>query len=207
MRALPGVTNVAFVSYLPMGRLKGGIWPVSLDGRPVNRAENQNAFLRYVTPGYFATLGIPIRSGRDINDGDAHDRQFIAVVSESFVKRYLPKETPASALGHHFTFALNDRVIAGVAGDVRMRGLEREAEPQVYLPFKQVDDGNIIGYIPRSLVVRTSLSPRRSPRRFARSSIRSIPRCRSPRSARSWTSSSATPRRDRRRCACSRPSP
>ena len=54
-----------------MGRMKGGIWPVSIDGRPVNRAENKNAFLRYVTPGYFATLGIPIRSGRDTDDGDA----------------------------------------------------------------------------------------------------------------------------------------
>ena len=159
VRALPGVTNAAFVSYLPMGRMKGGIWPVSLDGRPVNRSENQNAFLRYVTPGYFATLGIPIKSGRDTSDGDTHDRQFVAVVSESFVKRYLPKETPASAIGHHFTFALNERVIVGVAGDVRMRGLEREAEPQVYLPFRQVADGNIIGYIPRALVVRTSTPP------------------------------------------------
>jgi predicted permease len=158
-RGLPGVSSAAFISYLPMGRMKGGIWPVSLDGRAVSRAENQNAFLRYVTPDYFATLGIPIKAGRDINDGDRHDRQYVAVVSESFVKRYLPKETQASALGHHFTFALNDRVIAGVVGDVKMRGLEREAEPQVYLPFRQVDDGNIIGYIPRTFVVRTSTAP------------------------------------------------
>jgi ABC-type antimicrobial peptide transport system permease subunit len=81
------------------------------------------------------------------------------VVSESFLKRYLPKETPASAIGHHFAFALNDRVIVGVSGEVKMRGLERTAEPQVYLPFRQVDDGNIIGYIPRALVVRSSMPP------------------------------------------------
>ena len=159
VRALPGVTSAAFVSYLPMGRMKGGIWPVSVDGRPVNRAENKNAFLRYVTPGYFATLGIPIKHGRDTDDGDGQTRQFVAIVSESFVKRFLPNETAASALGHHFTFALDERVIVGVAGDVRMRGLEREAEPQVYLPFRQVLDGNIIGYIPRALLVRTSTPP------------------------------------------------
>jgi predicted permease len=159
IRALPGVTDAAFVSYLPMGKMKGGIWPVSIDGRTVNRSENKNAFLRYVTPGYFAALGIPMRSGRDTDDGDAHNRQYVAVVSASFVKRYLPNETPASAIGHHFTFALNDRVIAGVAGDVRMRGLEQEAEPQVYLPFRQVDDGNIIGYIPRALIIRTTTPP------------------------------------------------
>jgi len=159
IRAIPGVTNVAFVSSLPMGRIKGGIWPVSLDGRAVNRAENQNAFLRYVTPGYFATLGIPIRVGRDTDDSDAQDRQAIAVVSESFVTRFLPKETVSSAIGHHFTFALQERVIAGVVGNVLMRGLERRAEPQVYLPYRQVADGNIIGYIPRALVVRTSSAP------------------------------------------------
>jgi predicted permease len=159
VRAIPGVTNVAFVTFLPMGRIRGGIWPVSMDGRPVNRAENQNAFLRYVTPGYLATLGIPLKVGRDTDDSDAQDRRAVAVVSESFVTRFLPKETLSSAIGHHFTFALQDRVIVGVAGEVRMRGLERRAEPQVYLPFRQVADGNIIGYIPRALVVRTSSQP------------------------------------------------
>ncbi len=158
-RAIPGVTNAAFVSYLPMGRMKGGIWPISLDGRQVNRAENQNAFLRYVTPGFFTTLGIPIKVGRDTNESDTQDRQAVAVVSESFVTRFLPKETPSSAIGHHFTFALQERVIVGVAGNVLMRGLERRAEPQVYLPFRQVADGDIVGYIPRVLVVRTSSQP------------------------------------------------
>jgi predicted permease len=159
LRAIPGVTNAAFISYLPMGRMKGGIWPVSMDGTPVNRAENKNAFLRYVTGGYLATLGIPVKVGRDIDDSDAQDRQAVAVVSESFVTRFMPKETSSSAIGHHFTFALQDRVIVGVAGEVKMRGLERRAEPQVYLPFRQVADGDIIGYIPRSLVVRTTSRP------------------------------------------------
>ena len=159
VRALPGVANVAFASSLPMGRMKGGIWPVSLDGRQVNRAENQNAFLRYLTPGYFDTLGIPILAGRDVQDGDSQDRQAVAIVSESFVTRFLPKETITSAIGHHFTFALQERVIVGVAGTVKMRGLERRAEPQVYLPFRQVADGNIIGYIPRALIVRTVSQP------------------------------------------------
>jgi predicted permease len=159
VRALPGVTNAAFVSYLPMGRMRGGIWPVSLDGQPVNRADNQNAFLRYVTPGYFATIGVPIKRGRDISDADTRDRQFVAVVSESFVKRYWPNEDPASIPGRHFTFALSERVVVGVAGDVLMRGLERQAEPQVYLSYKQVADNAIIGYIPRGFLVRASTPP------------------------------------------------
>jgi ABC-type antimicrobial peptide transport system permease subunit len=49
--------------------------------------------------------------------------------------------------------------VVGVVGDVRMRGLERQAEPQVYLSYKQVPDNGIIGYIPRALAVRTTMAP------------------------------------------------
>jgi len=159
MRAYPGVVNAGFISYLPLGTMRGGIWPVSLDGRQVNRADNQVAFLRYVTPGFLPTMGIRLLRGRNVADDDDGKHPFAAVVSESFVKRFWPNETPASAIGRHFNFAFADRVIVGVAGDVRFRGLERESEPQVYLSYKQVEDDSIIGYIPRALAVRTSTPP------------------------------------------------
>jgi putative ABC transport system permease protein len=160
VRALPGVTSAGYISFQPLGRMRGGIWPVSLDGRPVNVADHQVAFIRYVTPGYFATLGIPMKSGRDVREADDVDRRpYAAVVSESFVRRYWPKDDLASVLGRHFTFAYEDRLVVGVVGDVRMRGLERDAEPQVYLSSKQVPDNWIIGYAPRSLAVRTTTPP------------------------------------------------
>ncbi len=158
LQALPGVKGAAFVSYLPMGRMRGGVWPVAVDGQ-APKPHDKAAFLRYVTPGYFATLGVPLRSGRDIAESDAGDRQFVAVISESFIKQYWPGETPASVLGRHINFALNDRVVVGVVGDIRMRGLEGQAEPQVYLSSKQVADNSIVGYVPRGLVVRSTLPP------------------------------------------------
>jgi predicted permease len=159
VRAYPGVVNAGLISYLPLGAMRGGIWPVSLDGRQVNRSDNQVAFLRYVTPGFLPTMGIRMLRGRNIADDDDAKHPFAAVVSESFVKRFWPNETPASAIGRHFNFAFADRVVVGVAGDVRFRGLERESEPQVYLSYKQVDDNAIVGYIPRALAVRTSTPP------------------------------------------------
>jgi predicted lysophospholipase L1 biosynthesis ABC-type transport system permease subunit len=101
-------------------------------------------------------MGIPIKRGRDISESDNRDRQFAAVVSQSFVKRYWPNEDP---IGRHFTFAYADREVVGVVGDVRFRGLERTSEPQVYLSSQQVADGAITFYTPKALAVRTAVPP------------------------------------------------
>ena len=156
-RRLPGVTDAAYVSGLPMV-WRGGIWPVIVDGRSQNRAEGTSASLRYVTPGFFATMGIPIQAGRDVTETDTIDHPFVAVVSESFVRRYWPDQQP---IGRHFTFGLHDRVVIGVVHDVRVRGLERSSEPQVYLSYKQVPDGWLIGYTPKDLAIHTSQPPER----------------------------------------------
>jgi len=72
------------------------------------------------------------------------------------VRRYWPGQDP---LGRRFKFALNDREVVGVAADIRVRGFEQKSEPQVYLPAGQVADGSIIGYIPKDLIVRSSIEP------------------------------------------------
>ncbi len=55
--------------------------------------------------------------------------------------------------------AFHEREVVGVVGDVRVRGLERSSEPQVYLSYKQVPDGWIIGYTPKDLAVHSSQPP------------------------------------------------
>jgi putative ABC transport system permease protein len=100
--------------------LRGGIWPVSTDGRPQDRAGNHTASLRFVTPGFFATLGIPVRAGRDVAESDTRESLFAAVVSESFSKQFWPGGNP---LGKRFDFAFFDRTVIGVVGNARVRGL------------------------------------------------------------------------------------
>lgn len=154
VRALPGVRDAAYATGLPMA-MRGGIWPVSLKGEEVVADAANSVSLRYVTPRFFATLGIPVRRGRDVAATDKREQPLVAVVSESFVKRYWPNENP---IGKRFNLASSERTVVGVVGDVRVRGLERPSEPQVYLPYQQVPDGAIIGYIPKDLVVRTAAS-------------------------------------------------
>jgi putative ABC transport system permease protein len=80
----------------------------------------------------------------------------VAVVSESFAKRIWPGQDP---IGRRFQFGLADRTVVGVAGDIRVRGLERGSEPQVYLSHQQVADSSIIGYTPKDLAIRAAGDP------------------------------------------------
>ena len=92
----------------------------------------------------------------DLEDADDTTRTFVAVVSQSFAKRFWPNEEP---IGKRFGFVFHERTVVGVVGDVRMRGLERPSEPQVYIPEKQVEDNWLMFYAPQDLVVRASVPP------------------------------------------------
>lgn len=130
VRALPGVTSAAYVSFLPMV-MRGGIWGIQFVGTPGVTDDPDNdrtASLRFVTPGFFVALGIPLRAGRDISESDTFEANGVVVVGESFVKRYLPGVDP---IGRRIDFALRERTIIGVVGDIRVRGLERESEPVI----------------------------------------------------------------------------
>ncbi len=150
--ALPGVESAAYGGGLPMLR-RGGIWKATVAGEPAERADEYDVAMRYVTSRYFATLGIPLRRGRDIDATDTRGRQEVAVVSEAFVQLHWPG---SEALGRRFHIGSEDRDIVGVVGDVKTRGLEQSSEPQVYLPAGQVGDSSIVGYFPRDLVVRVA---------------------------------------------------
>jgi putative ABC transport system permease protein len=156
VRALPGVQADGYIGGLPMVR-GGGIWAVGVDEGEGVRGKDDAASLRYVTPGYFSAMGIPLLRGRDVERADTMRGRMVAVVSEALVRRYWPDEDP---VGRTFKFAFADRTVVGVVGDVKVRGLERTSEPQVYLPYRQVQDDWLVGYIPDDLVVRAAGDPR-----------------------------------------------
>ncbi|HTW66473.1 MAG TPA: ABC transporter permease [Bryobacteraceae bacterium] len=151
-RQLPGVTSAAYTSFLPMV-MRGGVWHVEIPGRPQDVAHQESASARFVTPDYFVAMGIPFLMGRGIQESDTREKPWVAVVSQSFVDHYWPGENP---LGRRFKFNFLDHVVVGVVGNVRVRGLERASEPQVYLSYQQAGDAEWSWYAPKDLVVRSS---------------------------------------------------
>jgi len=130
--------------------MRGGIWPITVDGQRSDPENSHMASLRLVTPGFFDTLRIPVLQGRDVRDSDRPDGPRVTLVSESFVRRHWPGLDP---IGRRVAFAFGDLEVVGVVKDIKVRGLERESEPQLYLAASQVPDGSIIYYSPKELVV------------------------------------------------------
>jgi predicted permease len=152
VRALPGVEAAAYTSGLPTV-LTGGITLILLPGEVDRRDGTQNASFRLVTSQFFSTLRIPLRHGRVIGDDDTRDRPLVAVVSESFARRHWPN---ADAIGRTFQTRGQVRTVVGVVGDIKVRGLERTSEPQLYIPFDQAPEPTGDLYLPKDLLVRSS---------------------------------------------------
>ena len=159
VKALPGVRHVAYVSFLPMV-FRGGIWPVTIAGRAASPDESPSVSLRFVTPGFFDALGIPIVRGRDVAESDTAAGQFVALISESLARTQWPNEDP---IGKRVMVAFRERVVAGVVGDIKVRGLERISEPQVYLPYQQLPDVALGFYAPKDMVIK-AVAPATLPR-------------------------------------------
>ncbi|MDQ3068526.1 MAG: ABC transporter permease [Acidobacteriota bacterium] len=155
IQALPGVEHAGYITGLPMA-VGGQIWAVQPEGAVPVEPGRDTVGLRFATPGYFDAMRIPIREGRNIAASDTRDAPFVAVVSQSFAERFWPGR---SAVGRRFKVAFFDRLIVGVAGDVRVRGPERTSEPQVYLPPAQVPDGGLVNAPPKDLAVRANVPP------------------------------------------------
>jgi putative ABC transport system permease protein len=130
-RALPGVTVAAATSTLPLtGEAEG--WGLVAEDNP-NHEKYTMVRVRAVTPGYFRTLGIRLRAGRDFNERD-RGTVAVAIVSESAARRLWPGG--ADPLGRRL---LNNppMTVVGIVDDTHASGVDAEIRPYLYLPFWQ----------------------------------------------------------------------
>ncbi len=150
--ALPGVESAAAVSWRPLG--VGSATSFIVPDRPAPAAGHEpGADVRMVTPHLFRTLGIPLRAGRDFDEGDRAGRPRVVVVNERLAREFWPGQ---SALGRTIKMewgAMQEAEIVGVVGDVRLVGLEQAPRPTLYWPIAQLPNGFA------SFMVKTKESP------------------------------------------------
>jgi putative ABC transport system permease protein len=132
----------------------------ALPGRSPRAGEQQTSELRFVTPGFFADLGIPLLAGREFVSADRVDGRPVAVVNRAFARGFFGDENPVGATLESavatYTWgaaAPTEFEIVGVVGDVPTPGIERSAVPAFFLNVWQVPMREL------ELLVRTAREP------------------------------------------------
>jgi putative ABC transport system permease protein len=138
VRQVPGVTAAAFTSQLPLsGDLEDG-YGVHFESSPTGNPEADSGALRYaVSPGYFETMGIPLRRGRLLNAHDGADAPLVVLISESLAKSKFPDQDP---IGQRLRIGPNDGpwcTIVGVVGNVKQTSLVVSQSDAVYITTTQ----------------------------------------------------------------------
>jgi predicted permease len=158
---LPGVQNVSLGIHMPWR--DAGFGPglqFSAEGHVQNPGEDPRAQFRAVSPGYFATLGIPIVAGRDFNESDRRDGEHVVIISQSVAQRMFPNQDPVN---RHVTwtdpvikfvpgFSPDPMRIVGVFGDFDDEHVIPGSQLTIYHPFEQLMFGG-------DMFVHTSSNP------------------------------------------------
>jgi putative ABC transport system permease protein len=153
VRTLPGVAMATAVDNLPLHQIK--LTSFTIAGQPEAPGASQPlADVAHVDPQFFHVLGLRLISGRFFTDTDLaqgeKDLDTVAIVNESFVRKFLPNENP---LGKRLLDGgkKHSSEIVGVVSDYTPIGAEAGKRPQIFSPNLKLDDG--------SLIVRTRGSP------------------------------------------------
>lgn len=133
--ALRGVREAGLAEMIPLGRLGGTQqWGTEIEGYEPGPEERMNLDYNYVSPGYFATLGVPVVAGRDFTWEDGPDSGGVVIVNETVASRYWSGRSP---LGRRLRSGGMWREVVGVVPDIKYYSLGEEPLPYLYFPFQQ----------------------------------------------------------------------
>jgi putative ABC transport system permease protein len=162
VRRVPGVVSAAAIDLLPMRSSPGWFFDFTIQGRPAPDGEWPNAASRTVTPGYFATMGIPLLHGREFSEQDDENAPGVVIINDTMAEQFFPNEDPLGQRIH--LGSRNPEIkwleIVGVVSHVRQWGFgtrifgkEAGSMATVYRPHKQMTMHSM------SLVMRTAGNP------------------------------------------------
>ena len=148
LSAIPGVIAVGGINALPLSNSET---MHLFDVAGYANQKDQLVQARWVTPGYFSAMSIPLIAGRLFSNGDTAHTGELAIVNRSFANKYFANRNPIGGRvnvdDHHVQWS----TVIGVIGDVRHTSLEESPAPQIYQPVSETDGGYV--------VVRTSRAP------------------------------------------------
>jgi predicted permease len=149
VQAVPGVESAAWEKSRPFSYVGYLSSPITVDGYEPASDERPEAEYNQVDPGYFATVGIPILSGRDFTRSDTDTTFPLAIVNQQMVAKYWHGMDP---VGKRIQLGDQQLLVVGVAKDAKYSSFVEAPKPFLYVSIRQVTGVNA------DLVIRTSQS-------------------------------------------------
>jgi putative ABC transport system permease protein len=142
VRALPGVKDAGFVQAVPGQGYWGDNGFSIVEHPPLPKGQAQYSIFRWADPGYFAAMGIPMLRGHSFDANRQLEQANQAVISDSFAKRYFPREDP---IGKHLRSGDSSYEIVGIVGDTR-HSIGEDPEPMQYFSVfgGQANNGTLV---------------------------------------------------------------
>jgi putative ABC transport system permease protein len=155
MRALPGVTSVGMVNFLPLYGGLGSGTGFTVEGRPTPAPGTEpSTNVRVSDAGYFTAMQIPLLRGRNFTDAEMDEAKHVIIINDAMARKHFAGEDP---IGKRITVPMSDKPvpteIIGIVGDVRYDSLVDAPEPTVYFPHPDLT------YAFMTFVIRTSGDP------------------------------------------------
>jgi putative ABC transport system permease protein len=148
VRAVGGIRSAAVVFTLPLGGSNRSN-SFRIPGRPSPDGTDPDANYRSISPDYLTAMGIPLLKGRSFSAQDGASGPAVALVNESFARRFFPGEDSVGKVIETDEGETLHREIVGVVGDVRFDSLDAPLQPEYYVPYPQSPESGV------TLVVRT----------------------------------------------------
>jgi len=134
LEQLPGVAAASFADLIPLGFGLGPTWGLTIEGYTPAPGEDMSTPRALVSPGYFATLRMPLAEGRDFDARDDASGALVMIVNQAFEQRYYGGR---SAMGRRIRFGGKWRTVVGVARDTKYYYLTEPRRPFFYAPIPQ----------------------------------------------------------------------
>ena len=160
LRSLPGVMDVATVSYLPMAGV-GFIPDILIDGKLVaGIRQDRRVFFRASSPNYLSLMRMPIVSGRDFSANDDEHAPKVAIISETMVRLLWPNQSP---IGQQVGIQWAEQqpiefTIVGIVRDHRHIDTSTLPRPEIYVPFWQ-DPARTMNLVVLTRIDSASVTP------------------------------------------------
>jgi macrolide transport system ATP-binding/permease protein len=138
VRALPGVESAAFARVTPLGYRSYSSTPIAVDGYQPPPEEQPTVEYNQVSPDYFATLGIPLRSGREFTRADDENAPPVAIVNQTMAARYWAGQDPnPNPIDRRLQVNGHWVRVVGIAADSKYQSMRETAKPFFYVPLLQ----------------------------------------------------------------------